>query len=106
MQRETSINRLDDEEMKAITPDSPPQPPKQVVSEESIEDEEIKEMEEIQTPDVQYSNEDIILFCLLLIVLHPGINSQINSYMKLGGATFVAKALLVVAVYILFKRFM
>ena len=52
-----------------------------------------------------YTSSDIALLVLLLFAFHPGINSYINTLLRLGGFTFIAKSLLVVIIYIIIRRY-
>jgi hypothetical protein len=112
--RETSIDRLDSIESRQEPVQQPkvqeeikPKIADKIEQEGEAEDEADDEIEDdTNTPSKILLNSDtLILLIILLVSMHPGVNLIFNNYVKLGGFTFIAKALSVLGLYIIFKYF-
>jgi hypothetical protein len=113
--RETSIDSLDSIESRQDPIYSEPEQPKlaiqskKKIKEQTVDEDEEEDLDVDNTPskinDILKSSDTIILLVILLISMHPGINVVFNNYVKLGGFTFIVKALSVLGLYIILKYF-
>ncbi len=56
--------------------------------------------------DNLFSEDNLVLLILLLVAFHPTVNSTITNTLQLGGSTFVAKAIIIVAIYFIYREFL
>lgn len=108
-QRETSIDYLDSIETRKVVEEI-----ENINSDEKIKSDANDSVPLEPESEIGYNNswkeailnpDTAILSIILLIFLHPGVNSILNNNVKLGGFTFIAKTSMIVILYTLFKYF-